>query len=213
MACTGKVSNGPGGKINITDVIAKDETFYSWMIVQTKIADMAAFTTTSSSTSANIDTAFTAITNSNADLTAVKTCLTTTTPTTATTQAGLLSKIDKAQKNLVKLNNDIQVAQDRALLVRHPELSRSYYEGILPIARPIKPSSIPVLIGVSMFLFSISFFMLLSIMNIRMETVLTLPAFMTGSSEYRQFGKPFFTLLGISIILFALTIYAFTRKA
>ena len=213
MACTGKVSNGPAGEINIQDVVATDDSFYSWLMLQTKIADMSAFTINSSSTPDNIQRAFTAITSTNANLTAVKDCLTTPAPRAETQEAGLVSKIDTAQKNLVKLNNDIEIAQDRALLVRHPELSRSYYEGILPIERPMKQSSIPVLIGVSMFLFSISFFMLLGAMNIRMETVLTLPTFMTGSPEYRQLGKPFFILLGISIILFALTIYAFTRKA
>jgi len=208
--CTGMLSDGETNINN--DVIASDDVFYQWLLTTTQIATYYGSYIHAGSTENDVNSAFTALTESNADLTAVKTCLTTNKPTPETDQAILISKIDTAKKSLVTLNNDIQVAQDRALLVRNPELSRSYYEGLLPIARPMKQSSIPVLIGASMFLFSLSFFMLLSAMNIRMETILTLPAFMTGSTEYQQLGKQFFTLLGASIILFGLTIYAFTRN-
>lgn len=201
------------GQTNIKNIITTNDSFYMWVISQTETSSSYGNSIDRNSSEENINTAFRAITNINADLTAVKTCLTTSKPTPQTDQAKLITAIDEATKSLDTINNDIQVAQDRALLVRHPELSRSYYEGLFPIGRPMKQSSIPVLIGIAVFMFSISFFIFLNTMNIRMETVLTLPAFLTRTFEYQQFGKPFFIVLGVAIILFALTIYAFTRKA
>ena len=61
---------------------------------------------------------------------------------------------------------DISVAKDRAILADTPEASRSFYDGFLPIYRPLQYYTIPVLIGISLFLFSIGLFYLLALLGI-----------------------------------------------
>ena len=61
---------------------------------------------------------------------------------------------------------DISVAKDRAILADTPEASRSFYDGFLPIYRPLQYYTIPVLIGISLFLFSTALFYLLALLGI-----------------------------------------------
>lgn len=61
---------------------------------------------------------------------------------------------------------DISVAKDRAILVDTPEASRSFYDSFLPIYRPLQYYTIPILIAISLFLFSVGFFYLLAILGI-----------------------------------------------
>ena len=61
---------------------------------------------------------------------------------------------------------DISVAKDRAILADTPEASRSFYDSFLPIYRPLQYYTIPVLIGISLFLFSTALFYLLALLGI-----------------------------------------------
>lgn len=61
---------------------------------------------------------------------------------------------------------DISVAKDRAILMDTPEASRSFYDSFLPIYRPLQYYTIPVLIGISLFLFSTGLFYLLALLGI-----------------------------------------------
>lgn len=118
------------------------------------------------------------------------------------------AKITELQGNIKSATDDLQVSQDRALLVRHPEMSRSYYEGILPIGRPMAHYTVPILIGISTFLLSLSFFMLLSIL--RVDARLLVPML---SYSFNRLGSnnPFLMMTGLAVILLGLTIYAFNR--
>jgi hypothetical protein len=117
-----------------------------------------------------------------------------------------ITKITTLNKEIKDAVNDLEISQDRALLVRHPEMSRSYYEGILPIGRPISHYTVPILIGVSTFFLSLSFFMLLSMF--RIDSVITIPNMGTlNASESRQVS----IMRIVIIVLLALTIYAFIK--
>jgi flagellar basal body-associated protein FliL len=117
-----------------------------------------------------------------------------------------MAKITTLNKEIKDAVNDLEISQDRALLVRHPEMSRSYYEGILPIGRPIAHYTVPILIGVSTFFLSLSFFMLLSMF--RIDSVITVPRMSQSStSESRQL----WIMRVVIIVLLALTIYAFIK--
>ena len=117
-----------------------------------------------------------------------------------------MSKITTLNKEIKDAVNDLEISQDRALLIRHPEMSRSYYEGILPIGRPIAHYTVPILIGVSTFFLSLSFFMFLSIF--RINSVITVPRMnQSNTSETGQI----WIMRVVIIILLALTIYAFIK--
>ena len=117
-----------------------------------------------------------------------------------------MAKITTLNKEIKDAVNDLEISQDRALLVRHPEMSRSYYEGILPIGRPIAHYTVPVLIGVSTFLLSLSFFMLLNIF--RVDSIITVPRMsQSNTAESRQI----LIMRVVIIVLLALTIYAFIK--
>ena len=61
---------------------------------------------------------------------------------------------------------DISVAKDRAILADTPEASRNFYDSFLPIYRPLQYYTIPILIGISLFLFSTALFYLLALLGI-----------------------------------------------
>ena len=122
------------------------------------------------------------------------------------------------KKELLSRDDDIKISKDRALLVRHPELSRSYYEGWFSLNRPIHQLSVPILIGGAVFLICISLFMMLNFVNINTVFTVLIPKTHEfardryGKPYYSsQFGSPFIMMSGISVILFILTIYAFTK--
>jgi hypothetical protein len=125
-----------------------------------------------------------------------------------TDNSTLRNQIIDLHKTLKERKLDVQISQDRALLVRHPEMSRSYYDGILPIGRPIKHYTVPILIGISTFLLSLSFFMLLNIFRFDARLIMLVPAYMQASNG---FSLPFWIMSGIVVILLGLTIYAFTK--
>ena len=104
---------------------------------------------------------------------------------------------------------DVQISQDRALLVRHPEMSRSYYDGILSIGRPMAHYSVPILIGISTFLLSISLFIFLGLLNFDSRILLYVPIMNATSSS--KYSMQFWIMSGIAVILLGLTIYAFTK--
>jgi len=118
-----------------------------------------------------------------------------------TTIVGLNTKIKETAL-------DVQISQDRALLVRHPEMSRSYYEGIIQLGRPMKYHSVPILIGISTFILSLSFFMLLSILQLDARILVPM---MFEKNETSKFNTPFWMMTGVSVILFGLVVYAFTK--
>jgi hypothetical protein len=131
--------------------------------------------------------------------------------------AELQSKIDDVQKLIEERKKDVSVAHDRALLVRSPEISRSYYDGWFPIDRPLKHYTIPVLISFSIFLLTLSLFYLLVFLGIHTRFIIKLPDFdrsgYHGSPVINTISgnRPFWAMIIISIVLLGLTIYGFTK--
>jgi hypothetical protein len=196
MACTPAI---------LADLETSD-TFYRWLNGQHAIADPLML---SSNTISPADTI--TLQGVQASLQAHSNCLTEKNSSTSNVNSDNSLKrttITELQNNIKSATNDLQVSQDRALLVRHPEMSRSYYESILPIGRPMAHYTVPILIGVSTFLLSLSFFMLLSIMKIDARILVAAQSYSSSRSSYTT---PFWMMSGVAVILLGLTIYAFTR--
>jgi len=130
--------------------------------------------------------------------------------------------IQISEKAIEERKNDVEVAKERAALTKNPEKMRSYYEGWFPIDRPLKHYTIPVLIGVSLFMITLTFFYFMSLVGIDTRLSLQVPQgiydrFGRSGSAYRssqpgtQFTKSFWGMTLVSLILVGLTIYGFRK--
>lgn len=135
----------------------------------------------------------------------------------STDVANLSNSIGHLNDAITEREGDVAVTHDRAALARNPELTRSYYDGWFPINRPLKHYTIPFLISLALFLFALSFFLLLSLFGLNVELITYIPkvsegtAFTYGAKSLYT-SKPFLILVGISIVLLILMIYGFARK-
>jgi hypothetical protein len=82
--------------------------------------------------------------------------------TIQTTNANLFTQQTNLQAAIEQRQTDIQIAQDRALLALDPNYNRTYYDGWFPMTRPLRESTVPVLIGFSLFFTSMSFLSILA---------------------------------------------------
>jgi hypothetical protein len=176
--------------------LASSDIFYRWLNTQ-----QAAVSGANAATLTTIAATLQAYSNCLIERTG-----STSTPAIETENALKRTKIMELTTTINQRQHDVQVSQDRALLVRHPEMSRSYYESILPIGRPLSHYTIPILVGISTFLLSLSFFMLLSM--IKVDARLLVPIMSSARTPY---STPFWMMSGVAVILLGLIIYAFTR--
>lgn len=121
--------------------------------------------------------------------------------------SSLNTEIATLQKNLEQKQRDATIAKDRASTVVRPELNSSYYDSWFPLNRPIKRAAIPILVFFASLFISISFYMFLGLIGIRSHFYMIIP----DTSKGNSITQPIFILLVFTIILFALTIYAFMR--
>jgi hypothetical protein len=130
----------------------------------------------------------------------------------------LETQIAENEAVLVQRKKDIEVARDRALNQRYPERTKSYYDGWFPLTRPLKHLTIPILIGVSLFLLSLTFFYFMAWAGLDVRIAVRLPGDLDGTGAgglsiptpfYKS--KPFWGMTVIAIVLLGLTIYGFRR--
>jgi len=187
MACTPQIQRD----------LATTTSFYNWLGGQQRLVTAA--------------TTRNAITEVESTLTAYTACLNRligSSSTSASTNSNLLQTIVNLNKKVQQAVLDLQISQDRALLVRHPELSRSYYDGVLSLGRPMGHYTVPILIGISTFLLSLSIFIFLNLLRIDSRLILLVPAL---GARLNGTSSPFWIMSIIAVILLGLTIYAFTK--
>lgn len=136
--------------------------------------------------------------------------------TLATEVAMMQSSMDDLDAAIKEREHDVQITHDRAAMARNPEMTRSYYDGWFPLSRPMKHYSVPILIGISIFLASLALFLFLALLGLNIDFIVYVPSIHVGSLE--NYGsaslfssKPFLIMTGVSIVLLALTIYGFAR--
>jgi hypothetical protein len=127
----------------------------------------------------------------------------------ATDIANLQTRLATLDKTMDERKKDVDVSKHRAEMTRNPELTRSYYDGWFPIQRPLKHYTIPVLIGISLFLMTLSFLYFMSLIGI--DTRLSVRVPVTYGTAPSQFTRAFWVMSGISVILLGLTIYGFRK--
>jgi hypothetical protein len=171
---------------NASNILSTADMFFSWM---SQPDARAACTTVSASDVQKVISTYS------------------TTSTTSTQLSNLNTQVQQLQQTLKQKENDAAIAQARAAQIVRPEMSASYYDSWFPLGRPLKRAAVPVLIFFSSLLISASFFMLLGVLGIRSHFFVLVP----DTEKTGTITKPFMMLLGITILLFCLTIYSFMR--
>jgi hypothetical protein len=115
-------------------------------------------------------------------------------------------EIKNLQKQLNTRKIDIDVARDRASMTKRPEMTASYYDGWFPLNRPLKTSSIPILIGVSTMLLVSAFLILLEFFGLQTRITFFYYDFVTPSNN-----KPFWTMAAFAFVLLCLVAYLYFR--
>lgn len=128
-------------------------------------------------------------------------------PTNSTQLSELNMQIQQLQQTLKQKEEDASIANARAEQMVRPELNASYYDGWFPLGRPLKRPAVPILIFFASLLLSASFFILLGIIGIRSHFFVVIP----DIEAMGGLSKPMIGLIGVTVLLFGLTIYAFTR--
>ena len=187
---------------------ASSNLFYTWLNAQGNLA-APIMSKTGTLTSEEKDT----LTGVQTEAQAYSDCLDELNNSTApinTANAQLRTSNANLQMQLKVGMDTLKIAQDRLLLVRHPELSTSYYDGLLSIGRPMRHYTVPILIGIATFFFCMTFFLFLNLLRFDLRFLIWIPERLFKAT-YEPFKHPFYIMLTICIILLSLTIYAFNK--
>lgn len=135
-----------------------------------------------------------------------------------TAAAGTNNSINAAQARILELQEqlksreeEIQIAKDRVAYIRDPDARPSYYQSWFPMDRPMRPASVPIFIGIIVFLSMFLFLGLLSLIGVDFSIVA-----MQGSATlrfiqwFRMQLTPLFLLLAIALV--STFLYYYSRK-
>jgi hypothetical protein len=89
------------------------------------------------------------------------------------------ARILELQEQLKQREEEVQIAKDRVAYIRDPDARPSYYQSWFPMDRPMRPTSIPIFIGIVVFFSMFIFMAILSVVGINIS-VLSAP----GSSSF-----------------------------
>ena len=124
-------------------------------------------------------------------------------------------ELDTLKTQIQESQKDLEIAEDRAATLRHPEKNRSYYESWFPINRPLTNSSIVIILAIGIFFFVMSFLILFKSFrfNLRFsvpwdnpETVAKISSFIPSIIS-TNLNKIIIGLLILFIILYATKTY------
>lgn len=73
------------------------------------------------------------------------------------------------KQKIAEAQEDLKIAEERVKTMRNVDKQASYYESWFPINRPLRSSSIIICFGFGIFFFSLSFFLFLRYLGIRIN--------------------------------------------
>jgi hypothetical protein len=116
-------------------------------------------------------------------------------------------------ESITKKQVAVQIAKDRAASLQNINSKVSFYQSWFPLSKPLKQSSLPVLIGLTLFMFILLFGYLLALMGI--EIKLDFP-YIQGVFGIYNFNdlitKPIFLLIVACVVLALLLSYFVYEK-
>jgi hypothetical protein len=78
-------------------------------------------------------------------------------------------QIQELQEQLKHSEEEIQIAKDRVGYIRDPDAQPSYYQSWFPMDRPMRPSSVPILVGIVVFFTMLIILALLSFVGLNIS--------------------------------------------
>ena len=126
--------------------------------------------------------------------------------------------IQGAQQQILSLNDQIKneeanvaIARDRVAYIRNPEQHTSFYESWFPMDRPMRTGSVPIFIGITVFLMIFTLLVVLSLMGVNITFALP---------QMKAAPSPLFLILGsittlewiLIVMLISVVIYFMNRK-
>jgi hypothetical protein len=132
-----------------------------------------------------------------------------------TNLSGTSNQIHSVQEEIMKTKDtisqseeDSNIARDRVAYIRHPERQTSYYESWFPMDRPMRTSSVPIFVGLTVFIILFSILLILSFLGIDFNIVIHPTLQVLAQYLYTQFT--WLTL--IQTLLAIYSIYYFTYR-
>ena len=114
----------------------------------------------------------------------------------------------KTKDTISQSEEDSNIARDRVAYIRHPERQTSYYESWFPMDRPMRTSSVPIFVGLTVFIILFSILLILSFLGIDFNIVIHPTLQVLAQYLYTQFT--WLTL--IQTLLAIYSIYYFTYR-
>lgn len=105
-----------------------------------------------------------------------------------TNVSNLQEQIVAIQKELDLKQSQYDVAKERALSISHPEEKTSDYEGWFPLGRPMRSSSLFILIGFSIFFTLFFFGLLMSLLGFQIQMSWIVPKLQTPGVQTGWWG-------------------------
>lgn len=99
---------------------------------------------------------------------------------------------------------DYDIAKHRVESVRNPPANLSYYGTLLPLPRPLRPDSVPILLGINLVFLILALGMLLNLGNVQLAYVGPQsygPGFLTQLAD--SFRQTSWMVIGITVVLSA----------
>lgn len=119
-----------------------------------------------------------------------------------TTSAAVPYEIMDINENITKKQASVQIAKDRAAALQNMNSKVSYYQSWFPLAKPLKQSSLPILIGLTLFMFVLLFGYLLALLGVEIKLAFPYLENIFGIYSFSDLiTKPVF-LLTITCVMF-----------
>ncbi len=128
--------------------------------------------------------------------------------------SNLSNGIYDAQTRILQLNEQIQakeqdiaIAKDRVAYIRDPDAHTSYYQSWFPMDRPMRPSSIPILLGITVFMAIFLFFAVISLLGVNVSYVPTPNSFVLYALLWLRAQMTPFFFLALALLIGAVLYY------
>ena len=131
-----------------------------------------------------------------------------TNPATALDEVNLSSSY--LDKDIEIAKKDLEISKERVATLRNPNATLSYYDSWFPLNRPLKNSSLVIILGIAIFLFMISFFMILTTFGFHLKMSIPWLHTESGLKLFKVF--PWYIIVA-TLIFIIIALIGFLRKA
>ena len=127
--------------------------------------------------------------------------------------ASIPYEIMDVNESITKKQVAVQIAKDRAASLQNINSKVSFYQSWFPLSKPLKQSSLPVLIGLTLFMFILLFGYLLALIGIEIKMDFPYIQSVFGIYNFNDLiTKPIFLLIVACVVLALLLSYFVYEK-